>query len=46
MSGADYHRQGADQIKTDRQRVERIETELLQKFERWEALEAKRGNTT
>jgi ATP-binding cassette subfamily F protein uup len=46
MSGADYHRQSADQIKADRQRVERIETELLQKFERWEALEAKRGNTT
>jgi ATP-binding cassette subfamily F protein uup len=43
MSGADYHRQGADQIKTDRQRIEQIEAELLKKFERWEALEAKRG---
>jgi ABC transport system ATP-binding/permease protein len=43
MSGADYHRQGTDQIKADRKRSEDIEALLLQKFDRWEALEAKRG---
>src|SRR5688572_2798320 len=43
MSGADYHRQGADQIKADRKRSEDIEALLLQKFDRWEALEARRG---
>ncbi|MFL6547557.1 MAG: ATP-binding cassette domain-containing protein [Povalibacter sp.] len=43
MSTADYHRQGADQIRSDRERGEQIEVELLEKFERWEALEAKRG---
>ncbi|HMN44389.1 MAG TPA: ATP-binding cassette domain-containing protein [Povalibacter sp.] len=43
MSSADYHRQGPDQIKTDRKRAEDIEALLLQKFDRWEALEARRG---
>ncbi|MET0533403.1 MAG: ATP-binding cassette domain-containing protein, partial [Steroidobacter sp.] len=43
MSGADYHRQSADQIKADRKRSEDIEALLLQKFDRWEALEAKRS---
>ena len=44
MSGPDYHRQGPEQIKADRQRLEAIEAELLQKFDRWEALEARRGS--
>jgi ATP-binding cassette subfamily F protein uup len=43
MSSPDYHRQGPDQIKADRQRAEDIEALLLQKFDRWEALEARRG---
>ncbi|HEY6642509.1 ATP-binding cassette domain-containing protein [Povalibacter sp.] len=43
MSGADYHRQGTDQIKADRKRAEDIEALLLKKFDRWEALEARRG---
>lgn len=43
MSSADYHRQGPDQIKADRQRAADIEALLLQKFDRWEALEARRG---
>jgi len=42
MSSADYHRQGADQIKADRRQAEEIELALAQKFERWETLEAKR----
>lgn len=40
MSGADYHRQGAQQIRDDRKRAEAIETLLLEKFARWQALEA------
>jgi len=43
MSSADYHRQGAEQIRADRKRGEDIELALARKFERWEALEAKRG---
>jgi len=42
MSAPDYHLQGAPQIRTDRKRLEEIETGLLAKFERWEALEAER----
>lgn len=44
MSGADYHRQGAQQIRADRKRAEDIEALLLEKFDRWEALEARRGS--
>ncbi|MBB6095759.1 ATP-binding cassette subfamily F protein uup [Povalibacter uvarum] len=43
MSSADYHRQGPDQIKADRKRSEDIDGLLQQKFDRWEALEARKG---
>ncbi|MGH7108682.1 MAG: ABC transporter ATP-binding protein, partial [Acetobacteraceae bacterium] len=47
MSTPDYYQQGgqqgAAQIRADRQRLEEIETLLLAKFERWEALEAARS---
>ncbi|HKE95927.1 MAG TPA: ATP-binding cassette domain-containing protein [Povalibacter sp.] len=43
MSSADYHRQGAEQMRTDRRRVEEIESLLASKFDRWEALEARHG---
>jgi ATP-binding cassette subfamily F protein uup len=42
MSNPDYHRQGADRIREDRARLEEIEALLLEKFARWEALEALR----
>ena len=41
MSGADYHKQGAAQMKVDVQRSQDIEREMAEKFERWSALEAK-----
>jgi ATP-binding cassette subfamily F protein uup len=44
MSSADYHRQGPDQMKADRKRAQDIEALLLEKFDRWEALEARRGS--
>jgi len=40
MSAPDYHLEGAPQIRADRRRLEEIETLLLAKFERWEALES------
>ncbi|MBX5459836.1 MAG: ATP-binding cassette domain-containing protein [Steroidobacteraceae bacterium] len=43
MSSADYHRQGAAQIREDRRRLEEIEALLLEKFTRWEALEELRN---
>jgi ABC transport system ATP-binding/permease protein len=43
MSAPDYHLQGAPQMRADRKRLEEIETLLLTKFERWEALEAERS---
>lgn len=43
MSGADYHKQGTDQIRIDRKQAEEMAALLAQKFDRWEALEAKRG---
>jgi ATP-binding cassette subfamily F protein uup len=42
MSGPDYHRRGAQQIRDDRRRSEEIEALLLAKFERWEFLEEAR----
>jgi ATP-binding cassette subfamily F protein uup len=39
MSSPDYHRRGAEQIRADRRRSEELETTLLAKFARWEALE-------
>ena len=41
MSSADYHKQGADQIKADLKLAEAIEREMSEKFERWSTLEAK-----
>ena len=43
MSSADYHKQGGEQIKADRQLAGEIEHQLAEKFERWEALEAKKA---
>jgi ATP-binding cassette subfamily F protein uup len=43
MSTPDYHRQGAQQQRTDSKRLEEIEASLLTKFARWEALEEQRG---
>jgi ABC transport system ATP-binding/permease protein len=40
MSSADYYRQTAQQIRDDRKRAEDLETLLLEKFARWQALEA------
>jgi ABC transport system ATP-binding/permease protein len=42
MSGPDYHRRAARQIRDDRRRSEEIETLLLAKFARWESLEEAR----
>jgi len=42
MSGPDYHRRGAQQIRDDRRRSDEIEALLLAKFERWETLEEAR----
>jgi ATP-binding cassette subfamily F protein uup len=39
MSGPDYHRRGAQQIRDDRRRSEEIEALLATKFQRWEFLE-------
>ena len=41
MSSADYHKQGADQIKADMKLAEDLEREMSEKFERWSSLEAK-----
>jgi ATP-binding cassette subfamily F protein uup len=41
MTGADYHRQGAERIKADRTRAAAIERTLEEAFERWNALEEK-----
>jgi ATP-binding cassette subfamily F protein uup len=43
MSSGDYHKQGSEQIKADRQLVVEIERQLAEKFARWEALEAKKA---
>ncbi|HUI61372.1 MAG TPA: ATP-binding cassette domain-containing protein [Steroidobacteraceae bacterium] len=43
MSSPDYHLRGAEQIRADRRRSEEIESELLEKFARWERLEQARG---
>ncbi|HKS58818.1 MAG TPA: ATP-binding cassette domain-containing protein [Steroidobacteraceae bacterium] len=44
MSSGDYHKQGSEQIKADRQLVGEIERQLAEKFARWEALEAKKAS--
>jgi ABC transport system ATP-binding/permease protein len=43
MSASDYHRQGAEQMRLDGQRIEEIEALLLAKFARWELLEEQRS---
>jgi len=43
MSSGDYHKQGSEQIKADRQLGEDLERQLAQKFARWEALESKKS---
>jgi ATP-binding cassette subfamily F protein uup len=43
MSSGEYHKQGGEQIKADRQLVGEIERQLAEKFARWEALEAKKS---
>jgi ATP-binding cassette subfamily F protein uup len=42
MSDADYHKQGAQQMRLDQQQLEGIEAKLARCFTRWEALEQKR----
>jgi ATP-binding cassette subfamily F protein uup len=42
MSGPDYHRRSAQQMRDDRRRSEEIEALLLAKFARWESLEEAR----
>jgi ATP-binding cassette subfamily F protein uup len=41
MSAPEYFRRAADELKKDQKRVEEIEALLMEKLERWEALEAK-----
>ncbi len=41
MSGADYHKQGAAQLKADRERAAAVEKLLADKFERWSVLDQK-----
>jgi ATP-binding cassette subfamily F protein uup len=41
MSDTEYYRQSPDVIRADRARSEEIEQLLMEKLERWEALEAK-----
>ncbi|MBL8268517.1 ATP-binding cassette domain-containing protein [Steroidobacter sp.] len=41
MSSAEYHKQGPEQLKTDRKLAEDLERQMSEKFERWSTLEAK-----
>jgi ATP-binding cassette subfamily F protein uup len=41
MSAPEYFRQAAEALRADQKRAEEIEALLLEKLERWEALEAK-----
>ena len=43
MSSGDYHKQGSEQIKADRQLASDLEQQLAERFARWEALEAKQS---
>lgn len=45
MSAPDYHRQGGEVLRGDRQRLEALEALLLQRFARWELLEEKRSRS-
>ncbi len=44
MSSGDYHKQGSEQIKADRQLSGEIEQQLAAKYARWEELEAKQSH--
>ena len=41
MSSIDYHKQGVEAIKVDRQRAGNIEQQLAKKYQRWEMLDQK-----
>ena len=41
MSSADYYKQDAQTMRDDQKRADDIDAQLVQKLERWEALEAK-----
>jgi ATP-binding cassette subfamily F protein uup len=43
MSDPEYYRQPPEQLRADQRRIGEIESLLMQKLERWEALEAPRG---
>jgi len=45
LSSGEYHKQGSEQIKADRQLGAELERQLAEKFARWEALEAKNSQT-
>jgi ATP-binding cassette subfamily F protein uup len=42
MSTPDYYRKAGDQIRTDQLRMQELESQLRDKFKRWEALEGQR----
>jgi ATP-binding cassette subfamily F protein uup len=44
MSAPDYFQQDSDKLRADSQRAEEIETELMEKLERWEILESMTNN--
>ncbi len=46
MSDAAYYRLGPQRLKEDRARVAQLEQQLLDKYARWEALEARRPSRT
>jgi ATP-binding cassette subfamily F protein uup len=43
MSLPDYHRQGPEQMRSDRRRIQEIEALLREQFTRWETLEGRRA---
>ncbi|MDE2295453.1 MAG: ATP-binding cassette domain-containing protein [Gammaproteobacteria bacterium] len=46
ISAPDYHRQGGEVLRDDRQRLDALEAQLQQRFARWEFLEEKRSRST
>jgi ATP-binding cassette subfamily F protein uup len=42
MSAPDYYRKAGDQIRADQLRIQELESQLRDKFKRWEALEGQR----
>ncbi len=46
MHEPEYYRRPPDELKADARRVEEIEAQLLEKLERWEALEARQKGAT